>query len=214
MSKNGLISRLKAEGELLYFFDWEKGGPQAMLLQQKFQALDSEGGAYEDMLFLYTVCHGYTSEGIQVSYLFKLDYLNYCYGGKNDTVYYSDRFDYEWKGARNDSKYPPYQTDIVTDLTWHEYDTQAYELLMSNWDTFFEQDSARGVIRLKPEYMPEWPGGCLASEGWDDEGIIAYSAILNWTYHGFSEGSGKGILDLQNTPGDMKSFFEKQKTIT
>lgn len=214
MSKNGLISRLKAEGELLYFFEWEKGEqPRKMLLQQKFQALDSEGGAYEDMHLLYTICYEYTSEGIQASYLFKSNYLDYF--SEDDTVYYSDRFDYGWKGARNN---PSYQTDIDTDLTWHEYDTQAYELLMSNWDTFFEQDSARGVIRLKPEYMPApWPGGYLMSEGWDDERIENYSAIFDKSQYSFPEESDKKllrILDLQNTPGDMKSFFEKQKTIT
>ena len=176
MSDDGSIKRLEADGGLRFFFDISGGPerPRVLLLQQAFTAFDSEGEPYEDESVTYSVCYGYSGGGVQSDFLLKQDFVN---GG---TVYYGDCSGDEWKGARDYSKDAPYEIDIEKDLSWTDYDSSAYELLMSNWEQYFEEDESGENILLKSEHLHLLQSGVAQSEHFDNDCLYDFSGIWNF----------------------------------
>ena len=145
-----------------------------LLLQQAFRAFDAQGEAYEDAVITYSVCYGYSGGGVQTDFLFKQNFVN---GG---TVYYTDCSGDEWKGARQYSKDLPYEIDIDKDLTWHDYDSTAYELLMSNWEEYFQEDEDGDDIILRAEHLDLLDGGTAQSDDFDNDCLWDFSGIWNF----------------------------------
>lgn len=176
MSEDGVIKRLEPDGALRFFFDLSGGpeSPRVLLLQQAFRAFDAEGEDYEDENVTYSLCYGYSGGGVQTDFLFKQDFIN---GG---TVYYGDCSGDEWKGARDYAKDAPYEIDVEKNLTWTDYDSYAYEILMSNWEEFFEEDENGDDILLKVEHFDLLDGGVARSDEFDDDCLYDFSGIWNF----------------------------------
>lgn len=176
MSEDGTIKRLEPDGGIRFFFDLSGGleRPRILLLQQAFRAFDSEDEPYEDENITYSVCYGYSGGGVQTDFLFKQDFVN---GG---TVYYGDCSGDEWKGARDYSKDAPYEIDVEKDITWTDYDSYAYELLMSNWEKYFEIGQDGDNILLKEEHLAFINNGSTSSDGFDNDCLNDFSGIWNF----------------------------------
>ena len=169
------INRLELYGELMFFFYCTDGSknPRCLLMQQAFTAIDSEGEHWDEKV-IYSVCYGYSGGGVQSDFLFKQDFVNW------GTIYYGDCSGDEWRGARDYSKESPYEIDVEKDLTWTEYDSHAYEVLMSNWDAYFEISEAGDDILLKEEHLRLLQEGSMSSDGFDNDCLQDFSGIWNF----------------------------------
>ena len=106
--------------------------------------------------------------------MFKQDFVNW------GTIYYGDCSGDEWRGARDYSKESPYEIDVEKDLTWTEYDSYAYEILMSNWDAYFEISEAGDDILLKEEHLRFLQEGSMSSDRFDNDCLQDFSGIWNF----------------------------------
>jgi hypothetical protein len=174
MSKDQFIARVEATGELCFFFDLQGGieKPRVILLQQAFTAFNLANQPYEDEKILYSICYGYSGGGAQSDYLFKHNHVD-------GAIYYSDSSGDEWKGARAYSKESPFETNVDKDLTWMDYDSEAYSQLMSNWDKYLEEHENGDDITLRADYLALLKNGLAQSDNFDHDCLWNFSGIWN-----------------------------------
>ncbi len=168
------IKKIEQDGELEYYFNFADGNeqPRVILLQLSFTPFEEEEEAWDER-FIYTICYGYAGGGIQSDWLFKQDI--------DGSIFYGDCSGDEWKGVRKYERDIGYSgNDVDINKEWSDFDSQAYQKLMSYWGDFFCESKESDTITIQNKYFNELSDeGVAWSDDFDHDILIDCSGIWN-----------------------------------